>query len=151
MGGEVVHQRDALTPLRPSGVALSPRERDVCSLIGVRFRLHGREPATGLDCVGVVAWVYRVSVPTGYRLRTADLARVEDGLRGLGFVPGNGAAGEVVVLRPGGAQVHLGIVTPSCARAGPPGGFVHADAGLGRVVESPWRADWPVLSFWRRG
>jgi hypothetical protein len=103
--------------------------------------MHGRDLA-GLDCVGVVAWVHRLSVPTGYRLRTADAGRVEDGLRGFGFVPGEGAAGDIVLLRPGGDQVHLGIVTA--------GGFVHADAGLGRVVESPWRDDWAVLGFWRR-
>lgn len=113
----------------------------VRSLIGVPFRLHGRN-LTGLDCVGVVAWVHGLEVPTGYRLRTNDAAQVERWLAARGFVPGAGAQGDIVVLRPGGEQVHLGIVTA--------GGFVHADAGLGRVVESPWRDDWPVAGFWRR-
>jgi hypothetical protein len=114
---------------------------DARDLIGVPFRLHGRD-LTGLDCIGVVAWVHCLEVPTGYRLRTSDVARVEAGLRELGFVPGEGAAGEIVLLRPGGQQIHLGIVTAA--------GFVHADAGLRRVVESPWREDWAVLGFWRR-
>ena len=98
-------------------------------------------PEAGLDCVGVVAWVHRLVVPTGYRLRCSRVELIADWLRLAGFVAGDGAAGDVVVLRPGAAQVHLGVVTA--------GGFVHADAGLGRVVESPWRADWDVVGFWR--
>jgi lipoprotein Spr len=112
------------------------------ALIGVPFRLHGRD-LKGLDCVGVVAWAHRLEVPTGYRLRTADAAVVAEWLAARGFVPGMGRPGDIVLLRPGGEQVHLGIVTAD--------GIVHADAGLGRVVESPWRDDWAVLGFWRRG
>ena len=49
------------------------------SLIGTRFRLHGRDPATGLDCVGLVGEALRrcgreAVLPRGYRLRMLDLA-----------------------------------------------------------------------------
>jgi murein DD-endopeptidase / murein LD-carboxypeptidase len=131
-------------PLAP-GESPLPRvggERCARALIGIRFRLHGRD-VRGLDCVGVVSWVHRLDVPSGYRLRTSDAGMVAKVLRAQGFVPGAGDPGEIVMLRPGGEQVHLGIVTA--------GGFVHADAGLRRVVESPWRDDWDVLGFWRRG
>lgn len=136
-GDRDAHPRSAL----PSCPSLE--EGTARALIGKRFRLHGRAPETGLDCIGVVAWVYQLSVPTGYRLRTSDVRRVEEELRRLGFLPGLGGPGEVVLLRPGAEQVHLGIMT-SC-------GFVHADAGLRRVVEFPWRDDWEVLGYWRRG
>ena len=49
------------------------------ALVGARFRLHGRDPATGLDCVGLVAAALaamgrRVPAPAGYALRNRDIA-----------------------------------------------------------------------------
>ncbi|MBC7159085.1 MAG: peptidoglycan endopeptidase, partial [Porphyrobacter sp.] len=48
------------------------------ALVGVRFRLHGRDPTRGLDCVGVVvaalAAVGRVAhLPARYSLRRNDV------------------------------------------------------------------------------
>ena len=44
--------------------------------LGARFRLGGRDPAFGLDCVGVVAWAHELAdVPADYGLRGGDAAR----------------------------------------------------------------------------
>jgi cell wall-associated NlpC family hydrolase len=111
--------------------------------VGARFRLHGRDIATGLDCVGLAALALRAggwggAVPTGYRLRgrvpvavlDRDMARC-DGAR----------AGDLLLFRSGPGQEHLAIRTA--------GGLVHADAGLGRVVERPEAAPWPLVAAWR--
>ncbi|WP_218277309.1 hypothetical protein, partial [Pseudomonas sp. FW305-67] len=49
--------------------------------VGARFRLHGRDPATGLDCIGLAAHALQAGgfngeVPDGYALRGGDLARI---------------------------------------------------------------------------
>lgn len=110
--------------------------------MGARFRLHGRDPATGLDCVGLAALAYRrEDAPTGYRLRGGSVADVARAL-GEGFVAADGASpGDLLLFRAGAGQVHLGVRT---AR-----GFVHADAGLGRVVERPGAFPWPLIAAWR--
>jgi hypothetical protein len=38
--------------------------------------------------------------------------------------------------------MHLGVRTDQ--------GFVHAHAGIGRVVETPGAPEWPVLAVYRR-
>lgn len=112
-------------------------------VLGVRFRLHGRDPATGLDCVGLVAWAYgRSDVPTGYRLRSGSAGEYAAMLAAAGLV--NVAAmrpGDVLLCVSGPGQFHLGIASDA--------GTIHADAGLGRVVERPGPAPWPVMSRWR--
>ncbi|MFL0413033.1 peptidoglycan endopeptidase [uncultured Sphingomonas sp.] len=114
-------------------------------LVGVPFRLHGRDPATGLDCVGVVALALRASghkgaVPEGYPLRSGDVARFRNCFDGL--VPSAGiGAGDVLLCRSGPGQVHLAIHVGN--------GFVHADAGLRRVAERPGVPPWPMLGAWR--
>ena len=110
-------------------------------LIGAPFRLHGRGPG-GVDCIGLVAAAHGRDVPTGYALRTADLAPLERELTAAGFVRVPAiAAGDVVVLRPGPAQLHLGIWADT--------GLIHADAGLRRVVETPGPLASPLVSIWR--
>ena len=113
------------------------------AVVGVRFRLHGRDPASGLDCVGLVAWAlraggYTAAVPTGYRLRGGDPAAVLDA--GLVRVD-EPASGDVLLMRTGPGQLHLGVWTDD--------GLVHADAGLRRVVLRPGAVTWPVLGVWR--
>ena len=114
--------------------------------IGARFRLHGRDPATGLDCVGLAALALAAegfvgAVPSGYALRTGDGGRVRRLLLAAGLREVTGArAGDLLLLRTGPGQLHFAIQTE--------GGIVHADAMLRRVVERPGSC-WPVIGRWR--
>lgn len=112
--------------------------------VGARFRLHGRRVETGLDCVGLAALAFgRGDAPTGYRLRGGTAADV---VRALppGFVEADGErAGDLLLFRAGPGQLHLAVRTER--------GFVHADAGLGRVVERPGEFPWPLEAAWREG
>lgn len=113
------------------------------AVLGVPFRLHGRDPAHGLDCVGLAALAVGTErVPTGYRLRGGDPDRVAALLRAaeLGKVD-DAAPGDLLLLRSGPGQLHLAI------DAG--GGFIHADALLRRVVERSGPPPWPLVGRWR--
>lgn len=115
--------------------------------VGVPFRLHGRDPATGLDCVGVVAVALRAGghigpVPDGYRLRCGGVAAYRPCWGGLIAVDGM-AAGDVLLCRVGPGQLHLAVRIEA--------GIVHADAGLRRVVERPGALPWPLVTAWRLG
>lgn len=111
--------------------------------VGTRFRLHGRG-ADGLDCVGLVALALRAggyggAVPTGYSLRGGDWSLLDRVLvRVVEAEPG-----DVLLMAAGPGQIHFGIRTVA--------GFVHADAGLRRVVERPGMPPWPILGVWRMG
>lgn len=119
------------------------------SLVDVRFRLHGRDPGTGLDCVGVVlaclaAAGRPLAFPPTYGLRNADISSLlalserEDVLPGaLPCRPG-----DILLVRPGPAQHHLLVALG-------PQSFVHAHASLRRVVETPFPSPWPILRHWR--
>ena len=104
---------------------LSPRALRAREAVGVPFRLHGRD-LRGLDCIGLAAWAWEVTVPTGYALRSNSRARIEAQLAALGFVAGEGP-GTVVLAAPGPGQLHLGISTGD--------GLIHADLAARRVVE----------------
>lgn len=117
------------------------------AVLGARFRLHGRDPADGLDCVGLAALALRAggmkgAVPQGYALRSGDADAVAAMLaaRGLARVEG-AAAGDLLLLRAGPGQLHLAIDSG--------GGIIHADAMLRRVVERPGPPPWPVIGHWR--
>ena len=119
------------------------------AMIGTPFVLHGRDPGRGLDCVGVVAAALRsiglrVSLPCNYRLRRVEIAAFVAAAERVGLheVAANPAPGDVLVLQPGPAQFHAGIVGPS-------GGLIHAHAGLRRVVLTPPPAPWPIARHWR--
>lgn len=114
------------------------------ALVGCAFRLHGRDPATGLDCVGLLAAALGRPLPGGYRLRMRALPDLSGVAEGCGFVAAAGGieSGDVLIVRIGPCQFHL-LIAASPAR------FIHAHAGLRRVV--PWDAplDWPVVHHWR--
>jgi hypothetical protein len=110
------------------------------ALVGTRFRLHGREPAHGLDCVGLVAVATGRVAPTGYGWRSGDEARVA-GLLDAQFARGDDAPGAVMLLRAGPGQLHLAIRVSD--------GIVHADASLARVAWRPGVPPWPVLGYWK--
>ena len=117
-------------------------------LVGCRFRLRGRDPATGLDCVGVVAAALgklgrSAAFPQNYALRNRDIDRAFALAPCCGLIEANGEqrAGDVILLEVGVCQYHVAI----CVK----GGFVHAHAGLRKVVRSPERPDGKVLGHCR--
>lgn len=105
-------------------------------MAGARFRPQGSDPATGLDCVGLVWAAYTAAGcvlerPRGYPLRGWSRDRVEAGLVHAGFVPiaGKRREGDVALIAYPAGQLHLAILGSAS--------FVHAHAGLRRVVETP--------------
>jgi cell wall-associated NlpC family hydrolase len=129
-----------------SGAALAAAAE---RLVGTPFRLQGRDPAHGLDCVGLVAASLAAigqpsCAPAGYRLRQPAIARYLAAAAGCGLAAAAGPVepGDVLLVRPGPAQHHLVIAATT-------GGFVHAHAGLGRVVLTPAPLAWPVAHHWR--
>jgi murein DD-endopeptidase / murein LD-carboxypeptidase len=113
------------------------------SLLGVKFRLHGRQPEFGLDCVGLVAIACDANegVPSGYSLRnsnddqwTAILDQLAE-RRIRGEKPG-----DIILLRAGPALLHLGIWTGDS--------LIHAHALIGQIVETPGRPAWPIIGIW---
>jgi hypothetical protein len=124
---------------------MTPGERAVAAaraVVGVRFRLQGRDPALGLDCVGVAAIAARAAgyagvVPGAYALRSAAAPDLPDGL----VACARAAAGDILLCRPDARQLHLAVWTGA--------GVIHADAGARRVVERPGACPWPVVGVWR--
>ncbi len=119
------------------------------SNLGVPFRLHGRTPQSGLDCIGLLADALRSvgcarQIPADYGLRgqfdqkacaffqTADFEPIDDALT----LPGT--FGLVAIST---RQLHFVIYAGD--------GFVHAHAGLRRVVLTPGNPPWPLLGRWR--
>lgn len=130
---------------------MRPGERAVAAAraaTGTKFRLHGRDIAGGLDCVGLVALALRAEgfegpVPSGYALRSGQLSKVIATLDALGLERARDAQpGDLLLLDAGPGQLHFAIQTGA--------GVVHADATRRCVVE---RSDlpWPVLGRWRLG
>lgn len=116
------------------------------SLVGVRFRLHGRDPATGLDCVGVVAEAMRRAgiepvVPAGYRLRSTSVIGLLPFAKANHFEPVALADADVALAMVNPVQPHLAVSAAD--------GFVHAHAGIGRVTFLPGALPWPVAGSWR--
>ncbi|HWK40576.1 MAG TPA: hypothetical protein VNR60_01475 [Croceibacterium sp.] len=129
-----------------SGAALA---RAAEGHLGTPFRLHGHDPLTGLDCVGLVAValaeIGRPVVPPqryGLRHRAAEHLLPLAAAAGLAEVTSPAEAGDVLLLQAGPAQLHLAVA--ACG-----GGIVHAHAGLRRVVITPFPLAWPVIRHWR--
>ena len=117
------------------------------ALIGVGFRLQGRVPAHGLDCVGVAALAARAggfdgAIPGDYALRGGDAATLIARFDASGLARvGDPAPGDIALFAAGPAQFHLAVLVA--------GGLIHADAVLRRVVARPGAAPWPMLGCWR--
>lgn len=114
------------------------------ALIGAPFRLHGRDPATGLDCVGLVAAALGARGPLGYHLRNRDISALLAFAPAAGLIDADGPVepGDVLLAHSGPAQHHLLIADTR-------GGFVHAHAGLRRVVATRAPLPWPTERHWR--
>ena len=114
------------------------------ALVGCRFRPQGRSPELGLDCIGLACAAYGIpaeEIPCDYRLRGDFRDRIERELaarfqRVCALRPG-----DLLLLSVAGDQLHLAVKTDL--------GFVHADAGLRTVVETPGTPPWPVISAYR--
>ena len=116
------------------------------ALVGIPFRPQGRE-LHALDCVGLVLRTFDLptdDVRRDYRLRgdhRAELAReLKQHFRRLRKAEAR--SGDVLLMAVRDDQMHLGIRTQQ--------GFVHAHAGIGRVVETPGLPQWPVIGAYRR-
>jgi lipoprotein Spr len=122
------------------GQAIAARAR---ALVGVRFRPQGRNAETGLDCVGLALLALALDrAPGGYSMRGGSLAALEGALSESRLRRiGRAEVGDLLVLRAGPEQLHLAITTEA--------GFVHAHAGLRRVVETPGQPEWPTVGIWR--
>lgn len=123
--------------------------RAAARLVGVPFRLHGRDPATGLDCIGLLEAALRamgrdVTFPTGYPLRLSRLEGWLPDAAACGFTTAKTPAkpGDVVMIEPGPAQFHLAIGAFD-------GGWIHAHAGLRRVVHEPNLPAGAIVHHWR--
>lgn len=119
---------------------------EALAMTGTPFRLHGRG-TEGVDCVGLALLAlgragHLGAAPAIYGLRTGDAQRVAGWLREAGLQPvAEARPGDLALVRPGPMQLHLMIHAP--------GGFVHAHAGLRRVVVMPGPSPWPVIGHWR--
>lgn len=119
------------------------------ALVGTPFRLHGRDPASGLDCLGVLnaslaALGLPSHLPTGYRLRMRSLPDFGSFVAGCGLVAvaGDIAPGDAVMVRIGPVQFHVLV-------AGNQGCFIHAHAGLRRVVSGEMPPASSIVGHWR--
>ena len=128
------------------GVALVEAAR---ALVGCPFRLHGRDPATGLDCVGLVSAALEGSgtrpvVPRGYGLRNTGISQWLPLAERSGLVPASGPVhpGEVLLIALAHSQHHLVIAADAAM-------VIHAHAGLRRVVIQPFDTAWQIHAKWR--
>lgn len=116
------------------------------SLVGVQFRPQGRDPRTGLDCIGVVLWTFAIpaeSVRRDYRLSGLHSGEVEAALsRWFCHVgPTQTCRGDVMLFAISQRQSHLAV---NCGNS-----LIHADAFLRRVVEIPMTNRWPLAAAFR--
>lgn len=136
-----------MSPAERARRDIARRARDE---LGTPFRLFGRSAGKALDCVGlalVAAGPHgpdRSTLPS-YRLRGDYGAAIFSALASSAFAcvecPWDPGEGDIAVVAPGPAQLHLMI----CAKPG----WVHADAGIGRVVCRPGPLPWRLESLWR--
>jgi hypothetical protein len=117
--------------------------------VGCPFRLHGRDPVTGVDCVGLVhaslvAMGRHPVAPRGYGLRNLAVDQWLDFAARSELVPADGMIGadEVLLVALGYGQHHLMITTG-------PDEIAHAHAGLRRVVRHRRDPASRICARWR--
>jgi len=115
------------------------------ALVGVPFKPQGRDPELGLDCVGLTLEVFGIrgaDIRRSYRLRGNRQDEIEGGLTGSFRRVSARRPGDLVLLAVAADQLHFAVLTNR--------GFVHADARLRRVVETPGEPRWPVIGIFRK-
>lgn len=114
------------------------------ALLDVPWVHQGRDPAVGIDCVGLVLIAFEHDDPTVYG-REPHGGLLESRLE-AGFGPpaeGPMRVGDVALMAYGrseqGARRHVGIIADYAY-----GGLsiIHTDSVVGRVVEQPIDAKW---------
>ena len=116
------------------------------ALVGTPFRPQARE-AHAVDCVGLVIRAFDLradAVRRDYRLRGDHRDEIARELVGpfRKVRKAQHRSGDLLLMAVRQDQMHLGIRTDQ--------GFVHAHAGIGRVVETPGMPEWPILAVYRR-
>jgi hypothetical protein len=120
--------------------------------VGTPFRLFGRIEGKALDCVGLLLIAVGPDLAPEvsqirYTLRGDQMQKARSGFDGSCFFEiepdGASMAGDLVLVQPGPSQLHFLVRVEH--------GWVHADAGLGRVVLRPGVLPWPVRGIWRLG
>jgi cell wall-associated NlpC family hydrolase len=116
-------------------------------LLGAPFRPQGRDPKLGLDCVGLCLAAYRMTADgtrRDYRLRGAHRAELQLALsRHFRRISRRSMRqGDLLLLAVAPDQFHLAVLTEA--------GFIHADARLRRVVETPGEPGWRLIAAYRR-
>lgn len=116
------------------------------ALVGTSFRPQGRDMG-GLDCVGVVLATFGIppdAVRSDYRLRgdyrREVRERLEEHFRRLPKTQLR--LGDLMLLAAADDQLHFAVRTAP--------GFVHAHAGIRRVVETPGLPESPMLGVFRK-
>lgn len=117
------------------------------SAVGTRFRPQGRELDIGVDCVGLAMFAFRVqsdAEPRDYRLRGHHQRELERRMPRYfrRIRPSGRRPGDLILCTVSDDQMHLAI---DCG-----GSFIHADARLRQVVETPGEPGWPVVGVFRR-
>lgn len=91
-------------------------------LVGTPYRYGGNTPASGFDCSGLIAYVYREMARLPLPRTTRELARLE----GPKIAPARLAAGDLVFFGDHKTVSHVGIYVGQ-------GRFVHAPSSGGTV------------------
>jgi cell wall-associated NlpC family hydrolase len=92
------------------------------SLLGVPYRFGGNDPATGLDCSGLVRHVFRAAKGVDLPRRSVEIGKVGRAIKRDELVPG-----DLVFFNTRGAPYsHVAIYIGD-------GNFVHAPARRGQV------------------
>ena len=127
-----------MTPLTGGAIA----ERALAQ-IGTPFRLHGRTPGVALDCVGLVAYAIGASeIIDDYSLNGAKLSFILSYMDSIGLRPPAQSTricqGDVAIAACSPRQFHLMIRAAD--------GWVHAHAGLRKVVHTTGESPWPIVA-----
>ena len=136
-----------MTAVQPAPLTLSAT---AASFIGVRFQLHGRDPATGLDCVGLCLEALsqcgcKVALPTRYGLRNSAVDHMLSAVSEQAcLAPCSGPVGadEIILVRLDPIHFHL-LISASGTR------FIHAHASLRRIVCLRGKPPGSIIARWR--
>ncbi|MBL4801350.1 MAG: C40 family peptidase [Emcibacter sp.] len=109
--------------------------------VGHPFRHQGRDPETGLDCVGLIVYVAKTLGLSGFDLtdykKIPGREAISRYANAAGFEPrpkADMAPGDVVILKFGRYIEHSAIVSDR--------GIIHACEKYGRVVEHSLNEEW---------